>query len=69
MREVFETPKDKQFVVIWSYNNLLWSGTFRYEDDLLERYSADADKWESSEGLYPWEEPDCEIEYRVYVRK
>lgn len=41
-------PTAGQFVAIWFYNNLIWSGTFKYIDEKLHEFQPLADDWERS---------------------
>lgn len=39
MRRVDECPTTGQFVVMWVYNNTLWSYTYQWDGDTLQRYN------------------------------
>ena len=38
MKEVQDLPEEGQFVVVWEYNNKIWSGTFKWKNENLFIY-------------------------------
>lgn len=47
MGQLFEMPKDGQFVAVWEYNGALWSYTLRWSEDQLQIYHSSRDLWEN----------------------
>lgn len=46
MRRTKKMPKQGQFVAIWEYNGVLWSGVYKYIEDVIYRYNPYADEFE-----------------------
>lgn len=60
MKEVTEMPTDGQFVAVYSYSSEVWSGTYKWDDDLLiTEYCLQNDEFEhvggsGDVGSLPW---------------
>lgn len=45
MKMIKEMPKEGQFIVIWEYNNKLWSETYEWENNELYHYDSIEDEY------------------------
>ena len=54
MKEVQDLPEEGQFVVVWEYNNKIWSDTFKREGEIILNYNGVEDKFEEESGLEDW---------------
>lgn len=45
LKKVNERPVSGQFVSVWEYNGVLWSGTFLWMDGTLKQYDPNDDHW------------------------
>lgn len=53
MKQLKEMPEEGQFTAHWTYDNTIWSGTFKWEDDVLHEYSDySEDYWMKTEPYF-----------------
>ena len=44
-----DLPKEGQFVIIWKYNNEIWSDVYRWKGRQFQRYSRKNDQFKDTE--------------------
>ena len=52
MKILDEMPLDGQFVMLWTYEGLLWSDIFRYVNGVLMKYFDEIDDFEKVNYLF-----------------
>jgi hypothetical protein len=45
MKSTDNMPETGQFVAVWEHNGNVWSGTYKWKDSELLRYSVYQDRW------------------------
>ncbi len=45
IKKVKEMPKSGQFVGVWEHKGVIWSCTYKWEEDTLKEYSSPGDFW------------------------
>lgn len=45
MKSTNNMPETGQFVAVWVHNGNLWSGTYKWKNSKLRRYSVYQDRW------------------------
>lgn len=60
-----EMPEEGQFVAVWSYQDVVWSDTFRWIDGELTQYKEEDDDFHDVEGSHPLYSADS-IQFIVF---
>ena len=45
LKNVTEMPTKGQFIIVWTFNGKVWSDAYRFNDELLEKYSNFSGVW------------------------
>lgn len=66
MKKVIEMPTSGQFAAVWKFEDKLWCGTFKHEEDVIVRYDQDTDDFEDTEICLGFQNPETtEVIYYV----
>ena len=57
-------PVDEQFVVVWEYNNLIWSGVFEFDGVLVHEINTDGNR---EDGYQPSDAGFYNEPHKVFV--